>query len=176
MLQYQVKDLSNWKAIALLHAESWQVHYRGMCPDEYLDDKLLPNRLKVWEERSHVFSNQHILITAEDNALAEKDRLIGFSFIYLDKHDIYGAYLDNLHVKSSQQGLGIGKKLMQLSFIETRKVRPNSDLYLHVLAQNISAIKFYEKINGINLGQTEFAMPWGGKNKVVDFLWKQPIT
>lgn len=38
-------------AIAVLHADSWRLHYRGAYLDAYLDGDIVMDRLKVWTTR-----------------------------------------------------------------------------------------------------------------------------
>ena len=50
-IKYTEATIEDADAIARLHAESWKLHYRGLCPDDYLDNKVDDNRQKVWSER-----------------------------------------------------------------------------------------------------------------------------
>ena len=38
-------------AIALLHAQSWRIAYRGLLADEYLDEHVLGDRTSFWSTR-----------------------------------------------------------------------------------------------------------------------------
>jgi hypothetical protein len=51
ILEVRLAVQSDTDSIALLHAASWQRTYRGMMPDEFLDNAAVSNRLAVWRER-----------------------------------------------------------------------------------------------------------------------------
>ncbi len=65
------------RAIAQLHAQSWQVAYRGILTDAFLDNNVLDNRLKVWEERFMSPKDNEYICVAADN-----DALKGFVCVY----------------------------------------------------------------------------------------------
>ncbi len=153
--------------IAQIHATSWQIHYRGLCTDDYLDNQVLDDRIKVWKERfATANERQHVLLAHTD-----KGHICGFVCTYLQDHEVHGAYLDNLHVLSEYQRLGIGKLLMSEAARWVRLKDPSSSLYLHVLSKNTKAIKFYEKIGGKNIGTYDTQLPWGPIGSVTDYLW-----
>ncbi len=60
----------------------------------------------------------------------------------------YGALLDNLHVVSNAQGLGIGSELMADLARKCAAHDPDTGIYLWVLQQNIKAIAFYAALGG----------------------------
>lgn len=166
-LIYRLAQPGDYVAIARLHARNWKEGYRGLCPDQYLDHEVDQDRLNVWAERfATPDSKRHILI-AEDKT----GQMAGFVCTFLDYHDEWGAYLDNLHVAPGYQGLGIGQVFMHEAAKWVLEHRPDSSLYLHVLKGNTGAIKFYERLKGKFIGEVEVDLPWGGKGLVYDYLW-----
>lgn len=129
--------------IAQLHVANWQLHYRGMLDDFYLDNQALADRTKVWKGRLQSPDPNMFLILAED-----VDQIIGFGCLFLEDDLEYGALLDNLHVAKTHSGLGVGKALMKVLTEEVIKRQCRQDMYLWVLKGNISAIRFYQKLNG----------------------------
>lgn len=129
--------------IAQLHVANWQLHYRGMLDDFYLDNQALADRTKVWQGRLQFPDPNMFLILAED-----VDQIIGFGCLFLEDDLEYGALLDNLHVAKTYSGLGVGKALMKVLTEEVIKRQCRQDMYLWVLKGNISAIRFYQKLNG----------------------------
>lgn len=129
--------------IADLHTRSWQVAYRGMLPDEYLDDHCPRERLAVWTGRlSSPPSNQYALI-------AERGRVpIGFACVYLDDSSSHGTLLDNIHVLPAYQEQGIGRALMHQTALYASDHAKTSGYYLWVLATNEKALHFYEGLGG----------------------------
>ena len=153
--------------IAHVHATSWQTHYRGICTDQYLDHEVVDDRSKVWLERfASANTNQHVLL-----AIGEHNQTVGFVCTFYDYHKEYGAYLDNLHVVTEYQGLGIGKILMRESAKWVKSKDPKSTLYLHVLDKNESAIVFYQRLGGKMINRYMMETPWGQKDMIRDYIW-----
>ena len=155
------------KAIADLHTLSWRTHYRGVCSDEYLDDFIFEERQKVWRERFESHDPDMLILVAEN----EENELVGFVCTFLNHHEKYGAYLDNLHVDPDCHGMGLGKQLMQRTATVINNEKRDEQIYLHVLKENEGAIKFYERIGGKRIAEYEDDMPWGGKGIIIDYLW-----
>ncbi len=143
MLVLREPTASDAGNIALLHAKSWQQNYRGALSDSFLDHEVFSERSEVWAKRFKV-ANPKQLIT-----LAELDgAMVGFGCAYLGDHPKYGTLLDNLHVVSNAQGLGIGSKLMADLARKCAAQKPDSGMYLWVLQQNSKAIDFYAALGG----------------------------
>lgn len=160
--------------IAHMHAKSWQEHYRGICTDQYLDNEVVDDRSKVWIERfASANEDQHVRL-----AIGKEGQIMGFVCTYFNYHKEYGAYLDNLHVVTEYQGLGIGRALMKEAANWVASKDPDSSIYLHVLEKNKAAIDFYERIGGRLLKSYNEKMPWGLKDTIRDYIWdlEQLIT
>ena len=93
-------------AVGRLHADSWQRHYRGIYPDDYLDGAVTEDRRRVWATRLTTPSarDRTILATLDE-------ALVGFAHLRLDE-DPAVALLDNLHVSAGQQRHGVGRTLL----------------------------------------------------------------
>lgn len=133
----------DYKAIASLHAKSWQENYRGTFSDHFLDEEVLGDRMKVWKDRLQSPNDKQWVLLAEDQGVA-----IGFICIYLDKDSVYGTLVDNLHVASAFIGQGFGETLMVKAARFIRETHRKS-MYLWVLANNTKAIRFYERLGGV---------------------------
>ncbi|MCI4667725.1 MAG: GNAT family N-acetyltransferase [Bacteroidia bacterium] len=157
------------RKIAELHARSWQEHYRGLWPDEFLDKHVLDNRLETWHGRFAEENESRRIMTAWQG-----DLLIGFCCTFLDRDDIHGALLDNLHVSSQVQGKGIGRQLMADAAGWVIENRSNSHLYLWVLEGNHGAIKFYEKLGGVRGIRKADDIPTGGQSWIYRYSWQDP--
>lgn len=168
MIQFRNAAEEDAPAIAALHADNWKKHYRGLCPDHYLDHEVDAERLNIWTERfSKENPLQHVIVAYNDEY-----NIIGFVCTFLDFHKDWGAYLDNLHVSTDFHRRGLGKKLMHEAASWVKQQRPKSKIYLHVLEHNESAIKFYDKLAGQKFGPLVEQMPWGGEGNVYDYLWE----
>ncbi len=171
MINYQTANKSDYKSIAALHAKSWQQNNRGILDDNYLDNLVQEERLKVWTERfQNPADNQHI-ITGKD-----KEKLCGFTCLYGGKDPKYGTYLDNLHIAKEWHGQGIGKKLMQLAAQWSQQHYPNQGLYLLVFMANTPAIGFYERIGGqrMEIKSYDLGDGTGRVGEVGLYYWEKP--
>ena len=84
-ITYEKATMEDTSEIAALHTTSWQMHYRKIYADKYLDVDLAGDRLAVWTQRlSRPNPEQHVL-----KALLN-DRMIGFVCTYLNKDSEYG--------------------------------------------------------------------------------------
>lgn len=143
MVSFREANKTDYRNIAQLHTASWQQNYRGSFSAHYLDVALLPERLAVWKERcEHPSENQCIVLAEEDGVL------LGFYCAYVDKDDLYGSYLDNLHVSDKANAKGLGTLLMQYLIKEIKARNGADSMYLWVLENNKVAIDFYEKLKG----------------------------
>lgn len=169
MITYRKAVYEDYKAIGLLHARSWQLHYRGSFSDEYLNQKAEADRLSIWKKRLEYPSNNQFILVA-----LFEGRVCGFVCTYLDKDPVWGAFLDNLHVSFELKGKGIGKALMAQSAARVLEQNPTSKLYLYVLEKNYDAMRFYERIGGIKKDKTTEKNPGGGYAKVWRYVWDSP--
>jgi GNAT superfamily N-acetyltransferase len=167
MIVYREATLQDTENIALLHARSWQQHYRGILKDEFLDKEVLNNRLQLWQSRlQHPQENQYVIVAEEQN------RLHGFTCVFAHTDPVWGALLDNLHVLSQHKGQGIGTKLMQSAAQWVHARDQASGLYLWVYQDNTKARGFYERIGGINYEQKTEENPGGGYAVICRYAWK----
>lgn len=154
------------EGIAALHARSWQETYRGIMPDEFLDDDVADERLTVWQERFIKTSANRRIIVAEVG-----DELAGFACVFTDDDPIFGALLDNLHVASPFKGRGIGRELIRQAAEWVQQQRPESRFYLWVYEQNHPARAFYDYLGATNYQATE-----GEFGTVLRYVWPDTQT
>ena len=113
--------------IAQLHTQNWQIAYRGILNDYYLDHEALQERSELWHKRlMSPAENQKVLVVEEDA------KICGFVCIYGQKDPQWGSLIDNLHVNYEIQGKGIGKQLMQKAAEWVSQFYPQSGIYLWV--------------------------------------------
>lgn len=153
--------------IAQFHARSWQIHYRGIVRDAYLDQEVYEERKAVWKARfAHPNPDQH-LIMAEKNGL-----LCGFACVFSNYHQEWGAYLDNLHVSPEYQGQGIGYKLLRKAAEKSYTHQPQDPgYYLWVFRDNLNAIEFYERAGGERREMQAIACPDGNSYACLRYHW-----
>ncbi len=143
-------------AVAGLHADSWQRHYRGAYADAFLDGEPAGYLAGRWTERLATASPQARTILAEYDG-----ELVGLAHTVLDSDPTWGALVDNLHVRSPLKRQGIGSRLLALTAQAVLEAAPSSGLYLWVLEQNKAAQQFYEACGGTR-GDRSHVPPPGG--------------
>ena len=157
---FRQASINDVEAIAALHTESWQRHYRGAYLDSFLDGDVLTDRLAIWHARLVTPSAAHFTIGA-----FQRDALVGFVYMILDQDPHWGTLLDNLHVTYRLKRHGIGKRLLTEASREVVQRCPaDSRFYLWVLAQNTAAQAFYAACGGITVETTLCGpFPGGGR-------------
>jgi ribosomal protein S18 acetylase RimI-like enzyme len=162
-------------AIAGLHADSWQRHYRGAYSDAFLDGDVTEYLLAVWTERLSAPSPQARTILAELGG-----EVTGFAHARLNDHPTWGALLDNLHVKYGVKRHGTGTRLLAMTARAVLDSAPGSGLYLWVLEQNTAAQAFYEARGGTCVERSHASPPGGdparlnGKPAILRYAWPDP--
>ena len=168
MIKYAPASIRHTEAIARLHAYSWQVHYRGIFSDNYLDHEVVEERMMVWQRRFEKPSKDQYVVLAND-----QDLLCGFGCIFLNHDQQYGSLVDNLHVHPDWQHKGIGKRLMNHCVGRISELDHPFKMYLWVLKENNRARKFYEQMGGSTVESTIENNPGGGQAEILRIFWNQ---
>tara|TARA_R110002051_G_scaffold138476_5_gene211223 strand:- start:9495 stop:10016 length:522 start_codon:yes stop_codon:yes gene_type:complete len=143
MVIFRQAVFSDYEQIAALHAKSWQENYKLDFSANFLENKVVQDRLFAWKERlQNPIENQYILLAEKENVL------MGFGCAFFDEHTKYGTLLDNLHVSHDAKRLGIGKSIIQMIARQSLVYKNQSGLYLWVLENNKSAFEFYKYLQG----------------------------
>jgi len=131
---------SDFQYIAAIHAESWKDSYSDDLPAGFLAGQIDRDLVQYWRE---------IEIQREDIVLvAEEDSLIGFVAIWCRPIP----FIDNLHVKPSHRSKRVGSALMKAAAKELIN-KGHKTAYLWVFESNEKAIRFYERLGGIQKEQ-----------------------
>lgn len=127
-------------AIAKIHTESWRDTYRGILPDDLLDERLQAIMRERW-------ANQEI--GPSDAVLVAEDAgdILGFAATW----DGEPAYIDNLHVTASARSRGIGRRLLGETARHLLDIGAGSAV-LHVVAVNRRARDLYLALGGRSTG------------------------
>ncbi|MEO6277629.1 GNAT family N-acetyltransferase [Roseateles sp.] len=144
-------------AVAALHATSWRSAYRGMLPDDFLDNHVVADRQAVWRERLLGPATAPAFgVVAEDAA----GRMIGFAYVQPHHDPVWGTLVDNLHVHPDHKGGGLGRRLLQA--VATRLGPEHTQpVFLWVLDANEPAKRFYARM-GAEFAERGVAPPFGG--------------
>jgi ribosomal protein S18 acetylase RimI-like enzyme len=131
-------DLQN---IAAIHIESWKSSYPDVLPAEFLADKIDREFTQHWEDI--VILHEDIVLVAEENSI------VGFVAAWCRPTP----FIDNLHVRPSQRSKKIGSTLMK-AVAEELISRGHKTAYLWVFESNAKAIRFYERLGGVQKEQS----------------------
>jgi ribosomal protein S18 acetylase RimI-like enzyme len=126
-------------ALATLHAESWQLAYRGIIPDRQLRALLLPHDYRWWRQRLN--STTSTLVLTVDGVVA------GYATYGRARHKTGAGEIYELYLGPSYQGMGLGMQLFE-SVRERLDRAGMNGLVVWVLAENTPAITFYRKQGG----------------------------
>jgi len=167
VVQYREATENDASNIAVLHAESWRRNYRGAYLDSYLDGDVVADRLEVWSNRLAPPRLHQYTVVADSGGGA-----IGFAHVVFDEDPIWGALLENLHVRSDLKGLGIGTQLMSHATLGLLQHRPRGSIHLWVLDQNRAAQSFYDARRGARV-ESELRGPFPGGGRAVGhrYFW-----
>jgi len=114
-------------AVAEVHVRSWQVGYRGLIPDDYLEDLRPADRAEAY-----AFGGDDPL-----TIVAVTDRIRGFASMSPGE-GVLGAF----YVDPEAWGTGLGRAL--IVEVERRLAQHHPEATLWVLAGNVRARRFYE--------------------------------
>lgn len=171
-LRFRAACPGDARAIAGLHADSWQRHYRGAFSDAFLDHDVAGYLLPLWTERLAIPNPQARTILAQHDGA-----LVGLSHTLLGEDATWGAFIDNLHVAHGLKRQGIGTRLLALTGQAVLDWSPSSGLYLWVLEQNRDARAFYAARGGACVERCEVSPPGGdsarlnGKPMGLRYAW-----
>ena len=145
MLKIRNVRESDIKTIATIHRECWQIAYKNLLPQSYLDSLTQASFEKRWTNGMSV-NNDVVRLVA-----LEKSSPIGF-IVGLENRtpekcpkatgEIWALYV---HPDHWEKGVG---KLLFLEFQEVMKEKGHKNLLLWALASNDRARGFYEAMGG----------------------------
>jgi hypothetical protein len=174
-LRYRSATASDAAAVAGLHADSWQRHYRGAFSDAFLDGDVPGFLLSRWTGLLSAPDPQARTIVAELDG-----ELVGLAHTQLGDDPAWGALLDNLHVSYGLKRLGVGTRLLALTAQAVLDSTPESGLYLWVLEQNAGARAFYTARGGTCVETVRVPPPGGDPSRLhgspmgMRFVWPDP--
>lgn len=143
-MNYHIRQaaLSDAENIAKLHIKMWRIAYQHIMPKQVLDGLSLTKRLNLWttvlskaESMTYVVEHNKQVIAFISFGTKEQQKIIKESI-----GEIYAIYVDYDH-----WGKKLGQQLVNVS-CQKMKEAGYKKMFLWVLEDNITAIKFYEKM------------------------------
>lgn len=166
MIQLRDAQYSDCLPIAKLHATSWQLTYRGIYSDAFLDHEVEQDRVALWYNRlSNPDSHQQVIVAVEE------ETIIGFACLFLDNDLEFGSLLDNLHIAANWQKAGIGKQLLQECARRIYSKATSYKMYLWVYESNANARKVYERLGAKHIETIEQPTPSGITAPACRYAW-----
>lgn len=155
-------------AVARVHVRSWQVAYRKLMPDDYLDQLRPEDRAQKYDFANLDPFRPHTLVATESG------RILGFATTgraqqssLPDFGELFALYVDPEH-----WGRGVGAALV--SAARTRLFDLGfRNAVLWVLAGNVRAERFYAKDHWIPDGSWRIEEVWG--IRVRDFRYQRQL-
>lgn len=141
MFKIRYADINDSKTLGKIHSKSWKVAYKGIVPNEILENITVEKRQKYFEK---ALSNGW-----EEDAIIFKDNeAVGLICIGkcrdTDKANNYGE-IWGIYLLPEYWNIGIGSELINWGLTELKK-RNYDKVTLWVLEENINARNFYEKV------------------------------
>lgn len=166
MIQLRDAQLSDYLAIARLHAASWKQTYRGIYSDQFLDQEVEQDRAALWHNRLSNTNTLQQVVVAVNN-----ETIVGFACLLLDDDVNYGSLLDNLHIAASWQKAGIGKKLLQACANRITNKAQGHNMYLWVYESNENARQVYERLGATHIETVAQPTPSGIPAPACRYVW-----
>jgi GNAT superfamily N-acetyltransferase len=131
-------------AIAQVHVASWRTTYRGIMPDDVLDNLRLEPRERYWAQVIDQPERGEFIYVAEDDA----GQIAGFASGGPEREgDLdYRGELMAIYLLQATQGQGIGRRLFE-SVAQRLAQQGMYTMLVWVLADNPSC-RFYEALGG----------------------------
>lgn len=139
--------------IARVHIDSWRTSYKGVVPDSYLAGLNYADRETSWKRN---LAHRYLLVAER------QDKVQGFvSGLASREPELgYSAELAAIYLYQDQQGAGMGRVLFN-ALVQQFKEDGHRRMHLWVLADNLSACGFYQRMGGQKF--TEKTIEIGGK-------------
>ena len=131
---------TDFQAIAAIHIESWKDSYSDILPAKFLNSQINSDIIAHWNE-VEIHRKDVILV-------AEEDSMIGFIAVWCRPIP----FIDNLHVRPSMRCKKVGSALMR-AVAKELITRGQKTAYLWVFESNQKAIRFYDRLGGVQKGQ-----------------------
>ena len=154
--------------LANTHLNSWREAYRGLLPQNYLDELPLTfrGRAKNWQQKINL-SEKYIIQVAEN-----KNGIVGFACLQPARDNDMSEYAEvsAIYLLEKFKGTGVGFKLLT-SGLKKIEQRGFKKAYCWVLEGN-PTIKFYEKSGAKFSGKIKEDEIGGMKCNDLRYVWE----
>lgn len=162
------------KGIARVHVDSWRTTYKGIIPDDFLNNLSYEQRTELWKK--NIAKEDNYVVVAENN----EGQIVGFADAWKRETNLVESSSDltSIYLLEEYQGQGIGKKLFKELF-EHFKQLGYVKIFVEVLEENNTRY-FYENYDAklvktvqIKIGEkilNELIYEWDNVDDVIEKL------
>ncbi len=137
-IQIRAMAEADLPAVQALHLDSWRHSYAGLKDDAFLDGPVVDEMAGRWRALP---SKDDVALVAE-----QEGEIVALALVFATHPE--GPLLESLHVRSDQQGKGVGRRLVSATTAELA-ARGYDTLWLEVIAGNRAARTIYAKWGGV---------------------------
>ncbi len=169
MIKIRPAMLQDAPGIAQVHILSWQTSYRGIVPDELLDNQSIERREGYWKTVIAGGETLHFVLVAENT----QGEIVGFASGGKTRQENlpFAGELYAIYLLEAYKHQGIGSQLFQ-RVTQELITEGLASMMLWVLADNVPGRRFYEKMGGKYV--TEQMITIGGKELLeVAYGWER---
>ncbi len=160
-------DANDAEDVAYVGIKVWQSAYKGIFPEEKLNEMNLVERLERWRKIIIGIKEDDTaaMFVAED----KNGNVVGYASggRYPDT-DPYDCAIGAIYVLDEYQRKGVGSKLVK-EILEFFKSQQHKTMIIWVLEENPYR-KFYEKLGGIVKERSSYEK-WEIKKEIVGYVW-----
>lgn len=129
---------SDARGIAEVHIASWQSAYRGLFPDDVLDNLFVESTERHWEKR--LAGTSGTLVYEQDGRIVG---FVGYEASRDEDADEEVGEVSTIYLAPDAWGKGIGRALLEQA-LASLQAAGYREVTLWVLKKNHRAIRFYE--------------------------------
>jgi GNAT superfamily N-acetyltransferase len=136
--------------VARIQVETWRSTYKGLIPDQHLDQMSIQKRSEYWASAIEKAEPTKFLIVVEDEGIPRGFLAGGPHRTYLEGYpgEVYALYVEKAHQRKS-----MGKAIFEAGLEHLRELGMQG-VAVWVLKNN-PYFRFYEKMGGIKLIEKE---------------------
>lgn len=144
VMKIRLARLTDAEALAFVHVESSRTTYRGMLPEDVLQDFSLDRRTHQWRKMLSDPTSPEVIYVAE----VQEGSIVGFASAGPEREGdaVYNGELYAIYLLASAQRQGIGRQLVE-AVVNHFLQQGMTTLLVWVLAAN-PACAFYEALGG----------------------------
>ena len=141
-MEIRIASKKDIKDVSRVYVDSWKTTYRGLVPDDYLDELSYESTEKRWIDFLNNKNETFIYVAINDTG-----EIIGFASGKRIEENNFEGELYSLYLLQECRGLGVGKQLVS-AIAKHFKEKGIYSMMVWVMKQNKSGLGFYERMGG----------------------------